>query len=185
MAAGLLLGRLVPRLGSALSAVEVEGISLPIAVGLLVMMYPVLAKVRYDRLDEVTTDRKLVVSSLMLNWLIGPAVMFTLAWLLAGRSARVPHGADHRGVGPLYRHGHHLERPGPRGPRSRSRSGRLELVVSGCHVRRDGLVLLVGVARLAGLASDRHRRLPLADRQIGSDLPGHPAAGRIPVAPTG
>jgi arsenical-resistance protein len=82
MAAGLLLGRLVPHLGSALGAVEVDGISLPIAVGLLVMMYPVLAKVRYDRLDEVTTDRKLVVSSLILNWLIGPAVMFTLAWLL-------------------------------------------------------------------------------------------------------
>jgi arsenate reductase (thioredoxin) len=82
MAAGLLLGRLIPGLGSALSAVELQGISLPIAVGLLVMMYPVLAKVRYDRLDEVTTDRKLMVSSLALNWVIGPAVMFTLAWLL-------------------------------------------------------------------------------------------------------
>ena len=82
MAAGLLLGRLAPSLGSALSAVEVEGISLPIATGLLVMMYPVLAKVRYDQLDEVTADRKLMVSSLLLNWLIGPAVMFMLAWLL-------------------------------------------------------------------------------------------------------
>lgn len=82
MAAGLLLGRLVPGLGPALSVVEVEGISLPIAIGLLVMMYPVLAKVRYDQLDEVITDRKLMVSSLVLNWLIGPAVMFTLAWLL-------------------------------------------------------------------------------------------------------
>jgi arsenate reductase (thioredoxin) len=82
MAVGLLLGRLVPRLGSALSAVEVGGISLPIAVGLLVMMYPVLAKVRYDQLSDVTADRKLMVSSLVLNWLLGPAVMFTLAWLL-------------------------------------------------------------------------------------------------------
>ena len=84
MAIGLLLGRLLPALGSALSAVEVEGISLPIAIGLLVMMYPVLAKVRYDQLDEVTADRKLMVSSLVLNWLVGPAVMFTLAWLLLG-----------------------------------------------------------------------------------------------------
>jgi arsenate reductase (thioredoxin) len=82
MAGGLLLGRLIPGLGSALSTVEVQGISLPIAIGLLVMMYPVLAKVRYDRLDEVTADRKLMMSSLLLNWLIGPAVMFTLAWLL-------------------------------------------------------------------------------------------------------
>jgi arsenate reductase (thioredoxin) len=82
MAAGLLLGRSIPGLGATLSAVEVDGISLPIAVGLLVMMYPVLAKVRYDQLGEVTADRKLMVSSLVLNWLIGPAVMFTLAWLL-------------------------------------------------------------------------------------------------------
>ncbi|OBF50691.1 arsenical-resistance protein [Mycobacterium sp. 852002-50816_SCH5313054-b] len=82
MAAGLLLGRLIPGLGSAVSAVAVQGISLPIAIGLLVMMYPVLAKVRYDRLDEVTGDRRLLVTSLALNWLIGPAVMFALAWLL-------------------------------------------------------------------------------------------------------
>lgn len=82
MATGLLLGRLVPGLGAALSTVEVDGISLPIALGLLVMMYPVLAKVRYDQLGEVTSDRKLMASSLVLNWLVGPAVMFTLAWLL-------------------------------------------------------------------------------------------------------
>lgn len=82
MAAGLLLGRLVPGLGSALSTVGVQGISLPIAAGLLVMMYPVLAKVRYDRLGDVTADRRLLASSLLLNWLVGPAVMFILAWLL-------------------------------------------------------------------------------------------------------
>jgi ACR3 family arsenite transporter len=82
MAAGLLLGRLVPGLGDALSAVEVDGISLPIALGLLVMMYPVLAKVRYDRLDTVTRDRRMLLSSLVLNWALGPALMFALAWLL-------------------------------------------------------------------------------------------------------
>ncbi len=82
MVAGLGLGRLVPGLGSALGAVEVDGVSLPIAVGLLVMMYPVLAKVRYDRLDTVTSDRRMLVGSLVLNWLIGPALMFALAWLL-------------------------------------------------------------------------------------------------------
>lgn len=82
MVAGLLLGRLVPGLGRAVSAVEVDGISLPIAIGLLVMMYPVLAKVRYDQLDSVTSDRKLMVASVVLNWLIGPAVMFALAWLM-------------------------------------------------------------------------------------------------------
>ena len=82
MVAGLLLGRLIPGLGDAVSAVQVDGISLPIAIGLLVMMYPVLAKVRYDRLDTVTGDRKLLFASLLLNWILGPALMFTLAWLL-------------------------------------------------------------------------------------------------------
>ena len=73
MAAGLLLGRSIPGLGGRLGAVEVDGISLPIAVGLLVMMYPVLAKVRYDQLGEVTADPKLMASSLLLNWVVGPA----------------------------------------------------------------------------------------------------------------
>ena len=82
MAAGLVLGRLIPGLNSALNHVQIDGISLPIALGLLVMMYPVLAKVRYDQLDTVTGDRKLLASSLVLNWLVGPALMFALAWLL-------------------------------------------------------------------------------------------------------
>ncbi|WP_063034254.1 ACR3 family arsenite efflux transporter [Nocardia grenadensis] len=82
MAAGLALGRLVPGLGGALSAVEVEGVSLPIAAGLLIMMYPVLAGVRYDRLYTVAGDRRLLAGSLLLNWVLGPAVMFALAWLL-------------------------------------------------------------------------------------------------------
>jgi len=81
MLAGLLLGRLIPGLGDALGAIEIDGISLPIALGLLVMMYPVLAKVRYDRLDTVTGDRKLLLGSLVLNWILGPALMFALAWL--------------------------------------------------------------------------------------------------------
>ena len=81
MAAGLLLGRVWPGLGKALAAVNTGGVSLPIAIGLLVMMYPVLAKVRYDRLDTVTRDRRLLVPSLILNWIIGPAVMFALAWI--------------------------------------------------------------------------------------------------------
>ena len=76
MAVGLLASRLIPGLGEALGAVVIDGVSLPIALGLPVMMYPVLAKVRYDRLDTVTGDRWLLVSSLVLNWLIGPALMF-------------------------------------------------------------------------------------------------------------
>ena len=82
MVAGLVLGRLVPGLDDALAAVEIGSVSLPIAIGLLVMMYPVLAKVRYDELGHVTRDARMLGTSLVLNWVLGPALMFTLAWLL-------------------------------------------------------------------------------------------------------
>lgn len=81
MAAGLGLGRIIPGMNDALAKIEIGGVSLPIALGLLVMMYPVLAKVRYDRLDRVTGDTKLMASSLVINWVVGPAVMFALAWI--------------------------------------------------------------------------------------------------------
>ncbi|GGR55574.1 ACR3 family arsenite transporter [Nocardioides luteus] len=82
MVAGLLLGRWVPGLDDVLAAFEVGSVSLPIAVGLLVMMYPVLAKVRYDELGHVTGDRRMLGTSILLNWVLGPALMFALAWLM-------------------------------------------------------------------------------------------------------
>ncbi len=82
MVVGLLLGRLIPDLNDWLDTVKIGTVSLPIAIGLLAMMYPVLAKVRYSKIGEVAADRKLMVTSLVLNWIIGPALMFALAWLL-------------------------------------------------------------------------------------------------------
>jgi arsenite transporter len=82
MVTGLVLGRAVPDLNDWLDNIEIGTVSLPIAIGLLAMMYPVLAKVRYRRIGEVTADRRLLALSLALNWIIGPALMFTLAWLL-------------------------------------------------------------------------------------------------------
>ncbi len=82
MVAGLLLGRVFPGLNDTLDKVKIGTVSLPIAVGLLLMMYPVLAKVKYTRIGHVVADRRSLVLSLVLNWLIGPAVMFALAWLL-------------------------------------------------------------------------------------------------------
>lgn len=81
MAVGLLLGRFVPGMNAALDTVKIGDISVPIAIGLLVMMYPVLAKVRYDETRRVAADRRLLGLSLFLNWVIGPALMFVLAWV--------------------------------------------------------------------------------------------------------
>ncbi|MEI2641822.1 MAG: ACR3 family arsenite efflux transporter [Candidatus Nanopelagicales bacterium] len=80
MLGGLLLGRLWPGVQDVLSTGEIDGTSLPIALGLLAMMYPVLAKVRYEQIGHVTGDRRLLGLSLLLNWVIGPALMFVLAW---------------------------------------------------------------------------------------------------------
>ncbi len=82
MIAGLTLGSAWPGVADVLDAWTVGSVSVPIALGLLVMMYPVLAKVRYDELGSVTADRSLLGASLVLNWLVGPALMFALAWLL-------------------------------------------------------------------------------------------------------
>lgn len=82
MALGIGLGRVWPGIGPALDQVKVSGVSLPIAVGLFVMMYPVLAKVRYGELRETKTNTKLFATSLAFNWVLGPLVMFALAWLL-------------------------------------------------------------------------------------------------------
>jgi len=81
MALGLLLGRLVPGLQTLLGSVQVGHTSLPIALGLLVMMYPVLAKVRYGEMGSVARDRRLLSITLGLTWGLGPLLMFSLAWL--------------------------------------------------------------------------------------------------------
>ncbi|MGP9583419.1 ACR3 family arsenite efflux transporter [Brachybacterium sp. AOP35-5H-19] len=81
MGLGLMLGRVVPGIAPALESVSIAGVSLPIAVGLLVMMYPVLAKVRYDETRRISADRRLMITSLVLNWIVGPALMFALAWI--------------------------------------------------------------------------------------------------------
>jgi len=81
MALGLLLGRVFPDLGATLDRVQFNGVSVPIAVGLLWMMYPVLAKVRYETIGPHLRDTKLLGTSLLLNWVIGPILMLALAWI--------------------------------------------------------------------------------------------------------
>ena len=81
MAGGLLLGRLVPDLDRWLDGIEVGTVSLPIAIGLLAMMYPVLAKVRYRRIGVEATRDGAIAVTLVFNWIVGPLLMFTLAWV--------------------------------------------------------------------------------------------------------
>jgi ACR3 family arsenite transporter len=84
MAAGLGLGALIPSLNDGLDKLRVGTVSLPIALGLLLMMYPVLTKVRYEELGRSRHDgvssRLFFGVSLVLSWVVGPLLMFALAW---------------------------------------------------------------------------------------------------------
>ncbi len=82
MALGVGLGKVFPGLGSALDSVKLADVSVPIAIGLLWMMYPVLAKVRYEKIGQLAGHPKSFGLSLFLNWILGPVLMFTLAWLM-------------------------------------------------------------------------------------------------------
>ncbi len=82
MAFGLGLGYVYPNIATILDAARISSVSLPIALGLLWMMYPVLARVKYEELGKVRQAGKMFAVSLVQNWIVGPLIMFVLAWLL-------------------------------------------------------------------------------------------------------
>jgi ACR3 family arsenite transporter len=116
MAVGVGAGYFFPEIASVFDVLRIDTVSLPIAIGLLWMMYPVLTRVKYEELSKVATAWKMFSLSIVLNWLIGPAIMFGVRAGLAlpGRFPGVPGRADHHRPGPLHRHGAHLEPAGPR-----------------------------------------------------------------------
>jgi ACR3 family arsenite transporter len=81
MAGGLAFGSLVPGLNDFLDELKVGTVSLPIALGLLLMMYPVLTKIRYEDMGKLRGDGRMFGVSLFLSWVVAPAFMFALAWL--------------------------------------------------------------------------------------------------------
>jgi len=82
MALGVVAGFFWPGIADVFDTLRIGTVSLPIAIGLLWMMYPVLAKVKYEELGKVAQAWEQFGVSLVLNWVIGPVIMFILAWVL-------------------------------------------------------------------------------------------------------
>ena len=82
MGLGLWLGYAYPGVATLLDSARIDTVSFPIAIGLLWMMYPVLARVKYEELSKLKGTGKMFTLSLIENWIVGPLLMFVLAWLL-------------------------------------------------------------------------------------------------------
>jgi len=89
---GLVIGREIPGIPWALMSLEVAGVPLPIAVGMFLMLIPPLARLRLDQPTEIGENPPILILAGILTWVVGPALMFTLAWIFLGNQPAIRDG---------------------------------------------------------------------------------------------